>query len=298
VPMLLIGAIMGRIVGNVMVDIGGINANPTDGWIDPGVFALIGAAAFFGGVSRLTMSLTIIMIEITNDVHMLLPIMVAIITSKWVADNTTHSLYHALIEAKCLPFLNPEVTLHGVADGELEKHSIASLIGNNTSVRTLTEGETETFQSCAVCLADSMHGCYPLTDAEGHFVGTISRSHLTAVVVTGANGGGNKVLTHEELLDFEQETTPADIDTALEKCQADPTLAPSKVNLSPYINSSAVSLPTQFSLHRAYMIFRTMGMRHLVVTDNANKVVGILTRKDLMDYRLHDVIHPHGHGHH
>ena len=41
------------------------------GWVDPGVFALVGAASFFGGVSRLTISLTVIMVEITNDVQML-----------------------------------------------------------------------------------------------------------------------------------------------------------------------------------------------------------------------------------
>ena len=38
-------------------------------YVDPGAFALIGAAAFFGGVSRLTIALTVIMIEITNDVR-------------------------------------------------------------------------------------------------------------------------------------------------------------------------------------------------------------------------------------
>ena len=35
-------------------------------WIDPGAMALIGAASFFGGVSRLTMSLTVIMVKIST----------------------------------------------------------------------------------------------------------------------------------------------------------------------------------------------------------------------------------------
>lgn len=72
VPMLLIGALMGRIFGIAMVDIFGYHATGYWRWLDPGVFALIGAASFFGGVSRLTMSLTVIMIEITDDVFFLL----------------------------------------------------------------------------------------------------------------------------------------------------------------------------------------------------------------------------------
>ena len=49
--------------------------NAYHSWMDPGAIALIGAASFFAGVSRLTISLTVIMIEITNDVTMLLPVM-------------------------------------------------------------------------------------------------------------------------------------------------------------------------------------------------------------------------------
>ena len=35
-------------------------------WIDPGAFALIGAGAFMGGVTRLTISLAVIMMEVSN----------------------------------------------------------------------------------------------------------------------------------------------------------------------------------------------------------------------------------------
>ena len=39
------------------------------------------------------------MVEITNDIRFLLPIMTSVIIAKLVADGITHSLYHALLEA-------------------------------------------------------------------------------------------------------------------------------------------------------------------------------------------------------
>lgn len=33
-------------------------------WVDPGAFALVGAGAFMGGVTRLTISLAVIMMEV------------------------------------------------------------------------------------------------------------------------------------------------------------------------------------------------------------------------------------------
>ena len=62
----VIGGLFGRIVGRGLVDIIGIDhilGNRYWMWIDPGAFALIGAASFFGGVARLTMSLTVIMVR-------------------------------------------------------------------------------------------------------------------------------------------------------------------------------------------------------------------------------------------
>jgi hypothetical protein len=63
------------------------------------------ASAFFAGMTRMTISLAVTMVELTDDVRFLLPIMVSVIIAKVVADTIMHPLYHALLEVKCIPYL-------------------------------------------------------------------------------------------------------------------------------------------------------------------------------------------------
>lgn len=58
------------------------------------------------------------------------------------------------------------------------------------------------------------------------------------------------------------------------------------LDLRPYINNSSLAVHESFSAERTYILFSTMGLRHLVVVDDHNRVKGIITRKDLMGYRL------------
>ena len=51
------------------------------------------------------------------------------------------------------------------------------------------------------------------------------------------------------------------------------------LDLTPYINTSAACVPETFSLERTYMVFKALGLRHLVVVDSHNHVKGIVTRK-------------------
>jgi chloride channel 7 len=50
-------------------------------------------------------------------------------------------------------------------------------------------------------------------------------------------------------------------------------------------------VPDSLSVERTYILFRTMGLRHLMVIDEHCHVRGIVTRKDLLGHRL-GKLHP------
>ncbi|GFH28469.1 chloride channel protein [Haematococcus lacustris] len=54
--------------------------------------------------------------------------------------------------------------------------------------------------------------------------------------------------------------------------------------------TGAEQVPDSFSVERTYILFRTMGLRHLMVIDQHNHVRGIVTRKDLLGFRLDEAI--------
>ena len=74
IPALDAGAFFGRLVGQWITT------------ISPGIFAMVGAAAFLAGVSRMTISLCVIMFELTGELEYIVPHMIAILVAKWVAD--------------------------------------------------------------------------------------------------------------------------------------------------------------------------------------------------------------------
>lgn len=68
------------------------------------------------------------------------------------------------------------------------------------------------------------------------------------------------------------------------------------IDLREYVNTSAITVPEDFSIERAYMIHRSMGLRHLTVVDHLNRVQGIITRKELIGYKLDEAVRRTEHG--
>merc|ERR1719189_1186449 len=75
--------------------------------ITPGLYAMVGSAAVLGGITRMTVSLVVIMFELTGGIHYIVPIMAATMASKWVGDAIRRmGIYDAHIDLNGYPFLD------------------------------------------------------------------------------------------------------------------------------------------------------------------------------------------------
>ncbi|XP_018425385.1 PREDICTED: chloride channel protein C-like isoform X1 [Nanorana parkeri] len=293
VPMLYTGALLGRIVGNILVYMFGVQNDEYRAWIDPGLFAAIGSAAYFGGVSRLTISLTVIMVEITNDVQSILLIMVAVMIGKTVGDYFNHSLFSSLLHLKCIPHLEAEPhVVHGNKRVNLELFTARDVMKSCTVIQL-----QESVSSLAELLTNTSHNGFPVVHSPGPgqndvFLGTITRMDLCMLLFnshifqTAEDESDFRTVLQYQQVTVEKLPDEARLNTLLNKYSADPQYQQLFINLEPYINKSAVCVQAHFSLQRAYVLFRTLGLRHLTVVDLQNRAVGMITRKDLISLRL------------
>ncbi|XP_063984517.1 chloride channel protein 2 isoform X4 [Diachasmimorpha longicaudata] len=106
IPVFKIGAALGRMVGEAMalwfpngVRYGGLNTP-----ITPGGYATVGAAAFSAGVTH-TISVSVIIFEMTGQITHIVPIMIAVLISNAIAALLQPSIYDSIILIKKLPYL-------------------------------------------------------------------------------------------------------------------------------------------------------------------------------------------------
>ena len=236
IPCMMMGAGLGRLSGELIRAMGSNAA-------DPGVYALVGAAGMLGGVTRMTVSLAVILVEVSNDIQLLLPIMLAILLAKAVGDRFTRSLYDIHILLSGATLLAPAVsgtssTSYLLTARSLLAHGALSTVCEAESVASLDE-----------LLRKTKHHAFPVvSESSGLFAGLIGRTKLEALFAQAKLDGASK--RH-------------------------------KIDLRPHYDHAPYTVHELLPLYRVSRLFMSMGLRHLCVLDGSSRVVGIITRKDL-----------------
>lgn len=129
--------------------------------MDPGVYALIGAGAFIGGATRMTISIPVIMVELSGELRFLLPIMVAIAVARAVADTLCAPLYHQLMHLSCIPYLP-----HAVNGVNMELFTLKHLVSHQSDIAYLSSKPT--LQEILDVLKETSHHMFPVIELPEH----------------------------------------------------------------------------------------------------------------------------------
>ncbi|KAI6183896.1 hypothetical protein M3Y97_00537800 [Aphelenchoides bicaudatus] len=107
-----LGAAFGRLVGELVYYIfpNGMRDDQTNVQVYPGIYSVVGAAAFCGGITH-TISVAVIIFELTGQLVALLPVMISVLIANAVCSYFQPSLYDSIIRLKALPFL-PDISPH------------------------------------------------------------------------------------------------------------------------------------------------------------------------------------------
>lgn len=286
VPSLLSGAAFGRLVGHLLH-----KADQTRGtFADSGTYALMGSAAVTGGVTRITISLTLMILEATGDMQYVLPLMLTVMAASMVGNVFTKSIYEQHIESRRLHHLDEEENVSNLV--YFYDWTVSNVMTPHpVCVRPVARvGELyETLQKV-------QHHCFPVvTVEEGRggkqqrhvLCGTITRKVICTLMKHKAFAPPSADPTSAERLSplvnwgVLESIYPYYPDVA--DFNISETEAQCWLDLRPYVDAAAFCINEQATIQRAYRMFRTLGLRHLCVVDHSNEVQGILTRADLAD---------------
>lgn len=106
IPVFKIGAAFGRIVGEsfFLWFPNGVRYGGHISQIIAGGYAVVGAAAFSGAVTH-TVSVGVIIFEMTGQITHIVPVMIAVLVSNAIATLLQPSIYDSIILIKKLPYL-------------------------------------------------------------------------------------------------------------------------------------------------------------------------------------------------
>eukprot|EP00282_Hemiselmis_andersenii_P034147 CAMPEP_0169462694 /NCGR_PEP_ID=MMETSP1042-20121227/19702_1 /TAXON_ID=464988 /ORGANISM="Hemiselmis andersenii, Strain CCMP1180" /LENGTH=189 /DNA_ID=CAMNT_0009575359 /DNA_START=160 /DNA_END=726 /DNA_ORIENTATION=- len=183
-PNALIGASLGRLLGQLIRSFMGLQT------IFTGAYSLAGAAAMLGGMQRATISLVVILIEGTANEHFMIPIVTSVLTANFVGHLVTQEgVFDIMLRRRKLRFLPHE------SDWLMQLCTVGDTMARPVMcLRTI-----ETIGNIVDTLKACSHHGFPVvsigSDAgggacpDGRYEGVTSRVYLRHILGTRFSGG-------------------------------------------------------------------------------------------------------------
>ncbi|EXJ54500.1 chloride channel, other eukaryote [Cladophialophora yegresii CBS 114405] len=299
VPSMVVGGLMGRIVGHLAQyvvlkfpdfflwshcrDSGNIES-----CITPGVYALVAAGATMCGVTRLSVTLAVILFELTGSLDHVLPFSLGVLCAKWTADAVEPlSIYDLLTDMNSYPFLDNRTT--PVFDSELgditprfRRDKVIDITLSPLVKATDLRAKLRRLQNLGeldgglpVLRNKILVGLIPAPDLEFALDRVEDEENALCLLSTE-----NHALTsHYRLWDSFEEAgyDSGREESGNEEASSDPT------DLTPYIDPAPVALDVHSPMDLVYQCFVKLGLRYICVLSEG-EFRGMVHKKAFVRY--------------
>ncbi|KAH9058793.1 voltage-gated chloride channel [Lactarius vividus] len=292
VPSMAIGATFGRMVGIIVKAL--YRAHPSSGifavcqpdvpCITPGTYAFLGAAAALSGVMRITVTVVVIMFELTGALTYILPTMIVLLVTKAVGDVLgVRGIADEAIRFNGYPFLEKDDHVYDAPVSRVMRRDIYTLRATG-----MTLADVERYID-----ASKVKGFPIVVDDETR----------TLAGYVGSQELRNAIDQAKQLLDLSPDTLcnfspdPAeqpdarwsaigsDEDTESNVRYAVATAGVLK--LWPWVNQTPLTVSSKMPLEVVMQVFKRMGPRVILVEDFGT-LVGLTSVKDVLHLEPHE----------
>lgn len=290
-PSLAIGALYGRTVGVLVALLHKhfstsfifATCEPDLPCVTPGTYAIVGAASALAGVTRMTVSIVVIMFELTGALTYVLPIMIAVMLAKWIGDALSRrGIYESWIHFNEYPYLENK------EDANMPHVSVSSIMTRVEEMRCLDANRPYTVEALQRVLQTTPYRGFPVVafkraiadlvadvSSDRHFprdntfLGYISRTELSFALDRAMHS------TH----------SPSGPDAVTLQTACYFTYHPEMnstrgIDLRPWMDQTPITLNVNSSLQLAVNMLQKLGLRYLLLVERG-AFRGILTKKDV-----------------
>jgi chloride channel 2 len=268
-PLFVMGAIYGRLCGEMLALVA-----PAFGIVvHPAYYSVVGAAALAGSATQ-TLSTAVVAVELTGQVHLLLPLLLGVLVATAVARRHSPGVFDMLLHSHDVPYIagvqlcrppsGADASAAATGAGSDSRSAFSVAVQQDLHFLTLDSRYTE----ARALIETHRHRSYPIvrSSAERIFIGTAQRADIA------------QALAHVDDDDVEDDSPIHWRQQSSEESSLLVDAAPNQIA----IDESAFHLPHSTSLVKTHFIFSMLGLNVAFLT-RQGQLCGLVTRRQLVE---------------
>jgi len=288
VPSMAIGASFGRMIGILVQALHESFPNakffaacePDVPCITPGTYAFLGAAAALSGIMHITVSVVVIMFELTGALTYILPTMIVVGVTKAVSERFGKGgIADRMIWFNGFPFLdNKEEHTFGVPVSQVMTSDVTSLPSSGLNLRSLE-----------ATMSQNKYQGFPIIEnrTSKSLIGYIGRTELRYAIDRAKKEG---FISPNAKCFFSQPDstavqTPSTAAPPVTFDAIESSTGQQSVDFSRFIDPTPLAVHPRLPLETVMELFKKMGPR-VILVDYRGRLAGLVTVKDCLKFQF------------